>query len=51
MKYNMLNIISIKDVSKVIDFLKVKSLHNVTSYFWWGDVSRTFTSGGRGGGG
>ena len=24
-----------RDISKVIDYLKVRSLHTVTSYFWW----------------
>ena len=28
----------IKDVSKIIDYLKVGSLHNVISYFWWGGI-------------
>ena len=25
-----------RDVSKVIDYLKVRSLHNITSFFWFG---------------
>ena len=25
-----------KDVSKIIGYLKIRSLHHVTSYFWWG---------------
>jgi hypothetical protein len=33
----------LKDVSKIIDYLKGRSVHHVTSYFWWGDGNRTFT--------
>jgi hypothetical protein len=27
-----------KDVSKIIGYLKIRSLHHVTSYFWWGEM-------------
>ena len=27
-----------KDVSKVVDYLKVGSPHHVRSYFWWGGI-------------
>ena len=26
----------LKDVSKITDYSKMRSLHHVTSYFWWG---------------
>ena len=36
----------IKGVLKVIDHLKIRLLHHITSYFWWGDRNRTITKGG-----
>ena len=27
-----------KDVSKVVEYLKVGSPHHVRSYFWWGGI-------------
>jgi hypothetical protein len=36
-----------RDVLKVIDYLKVRSLHNVISYFWCrGEKSNMYISGG-----
>ena len=32
-----------KDVSKVIDYLKVGLLHHITKYFWWGGGDRNLT--------
>ena len=38
-----------RDVSKVIDYLKVRLLYNVTSYFWWGgEKSNIYIMGGGG---
>ena len=30
-----------KDVSKVIDYLKARLLQHVTSYFWWGGGNKS----------
>ena len=34
--YFMLLFDILKDVSKITDYSKMRSLHHVTSYFWWG---------------
>ena len=36
--YYMYVIDVMRDVSIVVDYLKVRSLHHVKSFFWWGDI-------------
>ena len=38
MNYCVYLIDIMKDVSKVVDYLKVGSLQHVRSYFWWGGI-------------
>ena len=47
MNYFVSTIDILKDVSKIIDYLKSRSLHHVTSYFWWGDIIEKLHKGGR----
>ena len=38
MNYYVYVIDIMKDVSTVVDYLKLGSLHHVRSYFWWGGI-------------
>ena len=38
MNYSVYVIDIMKDVSTVVDYLKLGSLHHVRSYFWWGGI-------------
>ena len=47
MIYFVLYINIMKDISKVVDYLKVGSPHHVRSYlWWWGEKSNNFIRGG-----
>ena len=44
MNYYVYVIDIMKDVSTVVDYLKLGSLHHVRSYFWWGGIEINFTN-------
>ena len=44
MNYDVHVIDKMKDISKVVDYLEVRSPHHVRAYFWWGGGDRNRTN-------